>query len=107
MATSAQCIKSRLTRSGHLDDIFGTHRFSAPTGSQHPQVFCNGNLYCPATPKALLSLGPLARGASKEEQKTHDRSCGEPVGYKLGGELNRRGVSEMVNPPGARARRLR
>jgi hypothetical protein len=47
-------------------------------------VICNGNLYCPATPKALLSLGPLARGAGEAEQAAHDASCAELARYKLG-----------------------
>jgi hypothetical protein len=47
-------------------------------------VVCNGNLYCPATPKALLSLGPLPRGASEAEQAAHDKSCAELARYKLG-----------------------
>jgi hypothetical protein len=47
-------------------------------------VICNGNLYCPATPKALLSLGPLPRTASESEEAAHDASSAELARYKLG-----------------------
>ncbi len=47
-------------------------------------VVANGNLYCPGTPPALLSLGPLARGASAEETAAHDERCAEASRYKLG-----------------------
>ena len=43
----------------------------------------NGNLYCPATPKALLELGPLARGATDAQTATHDRQAAELARYKL------------------------
>jgi hypothetical protein len=45
---------------------------------------CNGNLYCPATPPALLALGPLARGATAEQSAAHDVSTAELSRYKLG-----------------------
>jgi hypothetical protein len=44
----------------------------------------NGNLYCPATPKDLFTLGPLARGASEEETQANDARSGELARYKLG-----------------------
>jgi hypothetical protein len=44
----------------------------------------NGNLYCPATPKALFSLEPLARSASDAETAAHDRRSAELARYKLG-----------------------
>jgi hypothetical protein len=43
----------------------------------------NGNLYCPATPRALLELSPLALGAGLEETAAHDRLAGELARYKL------------------------
>jgi hypothetical protein len=58
-------------------------------------VICNGNLFCPATPKSLLSLGPLARGASESEQTAHDQACAELARYKLG-------VSSKEDPDGHR-----
>ena len=36
-----------------------------PNGTHHGAIISNGNLYCPATPRALLELGPLARDATR------------------------------------------
>jgi hypothetical protein len=47
-------------------------------------IIANGNLYCPSTPASLLALGPLARGASKDEVAAHDRATSELARYKLG-----------------------
>ena len=55
-----------------------------PRGTFGGAVICNGNLYCPSAPPALLALGPLARGASKEEQEAHDAMSAELARYKLG-----------------------
>ena len=38
-----------------------------PRGTHHGAIIANGNLYCPATPKPLLELGPLAPGATPED----------------------------------------
>jgi hypothetical protein len=46
-------------------------------------ICANGNLYCPATPKALLGLGPLPRGANPEEVAAHDEKTSELSRYKL------------------------
>jgi len=48
-----------------------------------PQV-ANGNLYCPATPRTLTELGPLARTATKEQAADHDRKTSELARHKLG-----------------------
>jgi hypothetical protein len=55
-----------------------------PRGTFGGAVISNGNLYCPSTPPALLALGPLARGASKEEIAAHDAKSAELARYKLG-----------------------
>lgn len=44
----------------------------------------NGNLYCPATPKALFELGPLAREASTEQVVAHDQLSSELGRYRFG-----------------------
>lgn len=54
-----------------------------PKGTFAGAICANGNLYCPATPKALFGIGPLARGASKEEVNAHDERCAELGRYKL------------------------
>jgi hypothetical protein len=48
-----------------------------PKGTQDGAIIANGNLYCPATPRPLLELGPLARTASKEQAADHDRQASE------------------------------
>lgn len=55
-----------------------------PKGTHAGAVVCNGNLYCPATPQALLELSPLARGATEDETAAHDRATAELARYKLG-----------------------
>jgi len=55
-----------------------------PKGTHHGAIISNGNLYCPATPRALLELGPLARTATREQAADHDRRTAELARYKLG-----------------------
>ncbi len=54
-----------------------------PRGTFAGAICCNGNLYCPATPPALLGLVPLARDASGQEIAVHDRATAELARYKL------------------------
>ncbi len=55
-----------------------------PRGTHAGAIIANGNLYCPATPPALLELGPLPRAASPEQTAAHDRATAETARYKLG-----------------------
>jgi hypothetical protein len=55
-----------------------------PKGTHQGAVIANGNLYCPAAPRTLLELGPLARGATKEQAAGHDAKTAEAARYKLG-----------------------
>ena len=48
-----------------------------PRGTHHGAIIANGNLYCPATPRTLLELGPLARDATPEETAAHDTQAAE------------------------------
>jgi hypothetical protein len=52
-------------------------------GTFEGAICAGGQLYCPKIPLALLSLGPLRRGASTEEVAVHDKSCEELASYKL------------------------
>jgi hypothetical protein len=52
-------------------------------GSHMGALTANGNLYCPATPKALLQLDPLARAAGEQEIQAHDQQTAELSRYKL------------------------
>ncbi len=55
-----------------------------PRGTHDGAIIANGNLYCPATPKALLQLGPLARDATPEQVTAHDTQAAELSRHKLG-----------------------
>jgi hypothetical protein len=55
-----------------------------PKGTHDGAVISNGCLYCPATPRTLLELGPLARTATREQAADHDRKTAELARYKLG-----------------------
>jgi hypothetical protein len=55
-----------------------------PQGTHQDAVICNGNLYCPATPKPLLQLIPLPPGASAADAAVHHTQTAELSRYKLG-----------------------
>jgi hypothetical protein len=55
-----------------------------PRGTHHGAIIANGNLYCPATPRTLLELPPLARGATPGQVSAHDQQSAELARYKLG-----------------------
>jgi hypothetical protein len=54
-----------------------------PKGTFCGAICCNGNLYCPATPAALLGLVPLARDANAQDVAAHDQKTAELAHYKL------------------------
>src|SRR5450755_1387731 len=55
-----------------------------PKGTHHGAIIANGNLYCPATPRLLLELGPLAPAAPAEQTATHDQQTAGLARHKLG-----------------------
>ena len=55
-----------------------------PQGTHAGAIIANGNLYCPATPRPLLELGPLPRGATPEDTTAHDTQAAELARHKLG-----------------------
>ena len=55
-----------------------------PKGTHEGAIIANGNLYCPATPRTLLELGPLARDATPGQISTHDQQTAELARHKLG-----------------------
>ena len=73
-----------------------------PRGTHHGAIIANGNLYCPATPRPLLELGPLARDATPAETAAHDTQTAELARYKLGQHHQRR---RRRLPPGDVPRR--
>jgi hypothetical protein len=54
-----------------------------PHGTFAGAIAANGNLYCPATPTALLHIDPLARAASIDDTAAHDTRTTEAARYKL------------------------
>ena len=52
-----------------------------PQGTFSGAICHNGNLYCPATPPALFTLGPLTRGAGAVA--VHDKASAELARYKF------------------------
>ena len=55
-----------------------------PRGTHAGAIIANGNLYCPATPKPLLHLGPPALAATPEDIAAHDIRTAELARHKLG-----------------------
>jgi hypothetical protein len=55
-----------------------------PKGTHDGAIIANGNLYCPATPRPLLGLGPLARTATSEQAADWAHTTTELARYKLG-----------------------
>jgi hypothetical protein len=55
-----------------------------PHGTHHGAIISNGTLYCPATPRPLLELGPLARDATPDQTAAHDQQTTETARCKLG-----------------------
>jgi len=55
-----------------------------PRGTHAGAVIANGNLYCPATPRKPLELGPLARTATLAQAAQHDAKTAETARCKPG-----------------------
>ena len=55
-----------------------------PRGTHQGAIITNGNLYCPATPRPLLQLGPLAPSATTDQTAAHDTQAAELAQHKLG-----------------------
>ncbi len=53
-----------------------------PRGTHHGAIIANGNLYCPAAPKTLLELGPLARDATPDQAAAHDLQTAETATWR-------------------------
>ena len=53
-------------------------------GTHQGAIACNGALYCPATPPALLDIRPASPGATTDELAAHDARTSELARYKLG-----------------------
>ena len=78
----AWAIPLRLAGAQLVQDLHPSDR--GPRGTHHGAIIANGNLYCPATPRTLLELGPLARDATPDQAAAHDQQTAETARYKLG-----------------------
>ena len=76
-AAPARALGAELVMDLHPNDrgMKGTHQGA---------ILCNGNLYCPATPKTLFELCPPAPAATEQELQIHDQKTEELSRYKLG-----------------------
>jgi hypothetical protein len=79
---SAWAIPLRTAGAQLVQDLHPHDR--GPKGTHHGAIIANGNLYCPATPRALLELGPPARDATPGQATAHDGQTAELARYKLG-----------------------
>jgi hypothetical protein len=75
-------IPLRLAGAQLVQDLHPLDR--GPRGTHHGAIIANGNLYCPATPRPLLELTPLARDATPEQTAGHDMQAAELARHKLG-----------------------
>jgi hypothetical protein len=78
----AWAVPLRLAGAQLVQDLHPLDR--GPRGTHHGAIIANGNLYCPATPRTLLELGPLARDATPGHASAHDQQSAELARYKLG-----------------------
>jgi hypothetical protein len=81
-AAAAWAIPLRRAGAQLIQDLHPHDR--GPQGTHHGAIIANGNLYCPATPRPLLDLQPLARDATLEDTVTHDQRAAELAKHKLG-----------------------
>jgi hypothetical protein len=79
---AAWALPLRLAGARLIQDLHPSDR--GPKGTHDGAVIANGNLYCPATPRPLLDLGPLARGTTPERAAAHDQQSAELARHKLG-----------------------
>jgi hypothetical protein len=65
--------------------VMDLHPFDRGTRGTHQGAICsNGSLYCPATPRPLLEIKPLAHRATAEQIEANDSQSVELSRYKLG-----------------------
>jgi hypothetical protein len=81
-AASGWTLPLRAAGASLVQDLHPVDR--GPKGTYAAAIVANGNLYCPAAPRALLELGPLPRDAGAEQAADHDRRTAEAARDKLG-----------------------
>jgi hypothetical protein len=78
----ARAIPLRAAGAQLIQDLHPSDR--GPRGTHHGAIIANGNLYCPATPRTLPGLGPLARDATPGQAAAHDQQSAELARHKPG-----------------------
>jgi hypothetical protein len=81
-AAAAWAIPLRAAGAQLVQDLHPSDR--GPQGTHQGAIIANGNLYCPATPRPLLELQPLAPAATTEDTAAHDTQAAELARHKLG-----------------------
>jgi hypothetical protein len=81
-AATARALPLRHSGAELIQDLHPLDR--GPRGTHEGAIIANGNLYCPATPRTLLELGPLARDATPGQAAAHDQQTAETARCKLG-----------------------
>jgi len=81
-AAAAWAIPLRAAGAQLIQDLHPNDR--GPRGTHHGAIIANGNLYCPATPKPLLQLGPLAPAATPGQVTAHDQQAAGLARHKPG-----------------------
>ena len=79
---AAWAVPLRLAGAQLIQDLHPSDR--GPRGTHDGAIIANGNLYCPAAPRPLLELGPLARDATPDQAAAHDQQAAELARHKLG-----------------------
>ena len=76
----AWAVPLRLAGAQLVQDLHPLDR--GPRGTRHGAIIATGNLYCPATPRALLELGPQARNATPGQASAHDQPSAELASWR-------------------------
>jgi hypothetical protein len=79
---AAWAVPLRRTGAQLVQDLHPHDR--GPNGTHGGAIIANGNLYCPATPRALPEPGPPARDAAAEQAAGHDSQTAELARYQPG-----------------------
>lgn len=91
----------RAAGAGLVVDLHPADR--GPKGDFEGAVLSGGCLYCPKTPVALLKLGPIRRGPSKDEASAHNARYAELARYRLSplSAPDRDGYQRLICPAAA------
>jgi len=72
---SSRVLGRRAAGARLIQDLHPSGR--GPHGTRHGAIISDGSPYCPAAPRTLLELGPLARDATRDQAASHDTRTAE------------------------------